>query len=116
MIKISFFELMFLVESCIPPQPIARTMFWERLCSEIYHKLTPEERKSLFDKIINCSSFDLSNENCLLFHDRFNPKNQYEVICKGEQIVKCFLHKNSYHVRKGTKLDEKSIEQVKKMY
>jgi hypothetical protein len=115
-ISISFFELMFLVEACIPPQPIARTMFWDRLSAEIYHKLTPEERNKMFNKIINHSNFNLADENCLLFFDRFNPKNQYEVVCKENQVIKCFFHKNNYHVRKGTKVDEKAILEVKNLY
>jgi hypothetical protein len=49
---IDFFELAFLVEACIPPRPIARSMFFDDVSDIHYHKMTKEERQRLFDWII----------------------------------------------------------------
>lgn len=50
-ITIDLFELAFLSEACIPPRPIARASFWDRLINEIYNQLSANERERLFDWI-----------------------------------------------------------------
>ena len=37
---IDFFEFSFLVESCIPPSPIARAYFWQNVIDKYYYVLT----------------------------------------------------------------------------
>ena len=102
--KISFMEFSFLVEACIPPRPIARSMFWYEVIDDYYHIMTKEERKKLFDWIQLNPSFDINNEDCLLFYDRFNPDNQYKIYTrlKGEEdIHKCFLHKEQFYTKRN---------------
>lgn len=90
--NIDFFEFSFLVEACIPPVPIARSMFFDNVIDRYYHEMTPNERNNLFEWIQKISKFDTTNESCRLFYDRFNPENQYIVTCeidgvKTEQIA-----------------------------
>lgn len=92
-IEIDFFELAFLTEACIPPRPIARAAFWERLINEIHNQLSGNERERLFSWIIRNDYFDKNNEDCQWFYARFNPKNQFNVSCFYEgkaQAVECF--------------------------
>lgn len=115
--KIDFFELCFLSEVCIPPRPIARAMFWDKLINEYYDKLSKNQTETLFNWIIKNSSFDLENEGCKLFYDRFNPDNQYLVttLYEGkEDVVKCFLHDSKYHISKTQSVYEKYIINIKK--
>ncbi|MBF0553769.1 MAG: hypothetical protein HQK96_04345 [Nitrospirae bacterium] len=100
--KIDFFEFSFLVESCIPQVPIARTMFWQRVINEHYHELTMNERARLFDWIQCNYSFkqgmEEKVEDVVWFYDRFNPDNQYKVTYEfdGEtESVDCFKHCNN---------------------
>ena len=80
MFHIDFFELCFLAEVCVPPRPIARTMFWHKLINKHYHSMTDKERSALFDWIRNNPSFNMGNEDCRWFYLRFNPDNQYRVL------------------------------------
>lgn len=65
--KIDFFELAFLAESCIPPVPIARQTFWDRLIDEIYDQLNQTQRDRLFEWITANERFDLQNNDCRRF-------------------------------------------------
>lgn len=113
--KIDFFELSFLAETCIPPTPIARSMFWSRLCDEIYHDLSKDERNNLFEWITKNSSFDIKNEGCELFHCRFNPDNQYKVtvlVKNKKSDIECFKYKGRYHSKQDTSIVEDRIQKV----
>jgi hypothetical protein len=117
--NIDFFEFSFLVEACIPPRPIARMTFWFDVCDKYYHVLTQEERSKLFEWIQRNPSFDLKNEDCKLFYDRYNPDNQYSVTTnyKNEiKDVKCFLHNNKYHTKSNTSINEEYIKEIKNYY
>lgn len=113
--KIDFFELSFLAQACIPPTPIARAMFWSRLCNEIYLDLSKAERRNLFEWITKESSFDIKNENCNLFYCRFNPDNQYKVTVLVDNKTKeidCFKYHNRYHTNESTSLVEERIQKI----
>lgn len=43
-IDIDFFEYSFLVEACIPPRPIARTMFWLAAAKKYHKHLSKHKR------------------------------------------------------------------------
>lgn len=112
---IDFFELLFLSENCIPPQPIARTMFFENLSGIYYHKMSKDERKRLFDFITKQDGFDKRNEYCRLFFARFNPENQYEVttIYNGKtETHKAFRFNDIYHTSKYTSINSDYITNV----
>jgi hypothetical protein len=113
---IDFFEFAFLVEACIPPRPIARSMFWQEVIDKYYHVLTENERVRLFEWITTNSFFDLKNEDCRLFYARFNPANQYELEIEFEgkrETIKCFKWNDRFHRDKQTSIVEKYIVNVK---
>lgn len=116
--NIDFFEFAFLVEACIPPRPIARAMFWEDVVNKHYHVLSEDERHKLFNWITICSTFNLENEDCRLFYDRFNPENQYEIEVdfEGEKETKrCFKWNDRFHISKSTFIAEEYIVNIKKI-
>jgi hypothetical protein len=116
--SIDFFELAFLAEACIPPRPIARSMFWDRLINEIYDELSKDERIRLFEWIPRNPCFNLENEDCQLFFARFNPENQYEVtyIYEGEKkVIECFMLNERYYTTKNISIYEKYITKVEKI-
>lgn len=115
--KIDFFELCFLAEACIPAVPIGRACFWEKLINHHYFELSKDESNKFFEWICKNSRFDLENEACKLFYDRFNPDNQYTVktLYEGiEKVYDCFLHNGKYHISKTQSVYEKCIIDIKK--
>lgn len=115
--KIDFFEFIFLLETCIPPVPIARAMFWERTIDEIYHQLTDNEKAKTFRFITENHRFDDSNEDCRLFYARFNPENQYVVKYVEDfktKEIDCFRYNDKYHVSKNRWINEDYVAGVEK--
>ena len=104
-ITIDFFEFAFLVEACIPPRLIARTMFWHRTIDSIYYQLTPDQRSHLYDWISKSPAFIDSiqnrNEDCEIFEARYNPHNSWDVVTNhnGKEIIieDAFWYRGKYH-------------------
>lgn len=119
---IDFFEFSFLVEACIPPKPIARSMFWDSVINKHYYSMTLEERSHLYSWITKNWVFQdgikNNNEDCQLFEARFNPDNQYCVTTNHKNKITgydCFLWKDNYHTSKSTSiLKEYIIDIIKK--
>jgi hypothetical protein len=114
---IDFFELAFLAESCIPPRPIARACFWERLINEIYLQMSDFERGRLHEWILRCPNFNLENKDCAWFHARFDPNNQYLVHYRTEREsgeMNCFLKEGKYWTKKNTWISDEFIKRVEK--
>jgi hypothetical protein len=111
---IDFFEFSFLVEACIPPRPIARTMFWHDVINKHYHVLTANERARLYEWIGRSYSFNLDNEDCALFAARFNPANQYrvKVSYEGGSEIDAFKWKDGYFVKKDVSITPEYIVSV----
>lgn len=119
---IDFFEFSFLVEACIPPRPIARSMFWDDVINKHYHTLTKDEKSRLFEWVNRCygmeHGLENKNEDCLLFNARFDPNNQYEVTTKFNSITKthkCFLWQGRYHVSKNSSIEGEYIVKSEKI-
>ena len=111
--KIDFFELMFLAEACIPPRPIARSMFWRELIDRYYNQMTTDERAKAFEWL--SKELDISNEDCRLFYDRYNPLNQYLVTTEYEgkvETIEAFLHKDRFHTNSTTSIVEDYIKDI----
>ncbi|MCE7039275.1 hypothetical protein [Dyadobacter sp. CY312] len=111
---IDYFELLFLAEVCIPPTPIARAMFWERLCGEYHDKMKPEERRGMYEALK--PRLKPENEDCQLFEARFNPENQYLVETQFEDIareIECFKFKDNFHTSKGCSIIPEYIISIK---
>ena len=116
--EIDFFEFAFLVEACIPPRPIARSMFWDKVIDEYYDILTFDERIRLFGWIQNNPCYNLENDDCKLFHLRYDPDNQYNVTTNFDGKVKtnkCFKVGERYHTKKFTSIDEDCIIKIEKI-
>lgn len=114
--SIDFFEFSFLVETCIPPVPIARHCFWEDVINKYYNVLTPDERTRLYEWINLMPNFNLKNEDCQLFNARFDPRNQFEVLTKFEgetKLVEAFLWKEEYYTGITRRINKDYIIEVK---
>lgn len=116
---IDFTEFAFLVEACIPPRPIARSMFWDNVINKYYPLLSKEERMLLYEWISRHPNFKPDEEDdCALFKARFDPDNQYEVTTmyrKKKEKVQCFLWQDRYCTDKKTSIDPKYIKDICKI-
>jgi hypothetical protein len=124
--NIDFYEFSFLVEACIPPRPIARAMFWDRVIDVYFFEMTENERQRLFEWINrNCyfqENVKKREEDCMWFYNRFNPDNQYIITSdfNGEiETNQCFLHKNRneiehYYIKKNVFVSEEFITKKEK--
>ena len=118
--EIDFFELTFLAVACIPPSPIARTMFWQRLCTSIYDELDKQQRSNMFEWVTREHGFDKEDDDCHVFYDRYDPNNQYEIEYnlpkdKERGVLTCFFHKGFYRTNKTTKIDPKYITNITRL-
>lgn len=120
--NIDFFEFAFLVEACIPPRPIARSMFWNDVIDKHYHVLTDDERERLFDWINReygmIEGLKKEDEQCLLFNARFDKDNQYDVKSiykEKEEITRTFKWKDRYHISKNQSINEEFIIEIIKV-
>ncbi len=112
--EIDFSELAFLAEACIPPRPIARSMFWNSLIDEHYFTMSIQERNHLFDWLKK-SIGDRTNEGIELFLARYDPQNQYKVTCiyQGKtEIYECFLLKNRHYTKKDRFIADEYITNI----
>jgi len=115
--SIDFFELAFLAEVCVPPVPIARAHFWDKLCDVHYHKMSEEERERLLEWLF--PRLDLSNMDCQHFVCRFSRHNQYILTVNYLGTVEkreCYLYNGEYHTYKNTTLNPSFIKETKKKY
>ncbi len=120
--NIDFFELGFLAEVCVPPTPIARSMFWQNLTDKYWQQMTEEERGHLFEWLNRNEKYKRSleeeEEETKIFHARFNPDNQYSVLIHHESSqseYRAFKYGERFFVRRNTWIDESSIVEVKKL-
>lgn len=98
--QIDFFELLFLSESVILNQPIARSQCFDDFSEVHYHKMSTDQRESFFNFVQKHPNFSLENEQCRHFFARFNPKNQYLVGCFHKGIATkhiLYFYNDKYH-------------------
>ena len=116
--KIDFFELCFLAEVCIPPTPIARAVFWDRLINEIHNELSENQRKKLFcfiQRRVENLELKKDNENYKWFVARFDPDNQFEIKTISGEYYKCFKKGIKYYVEKNKWIPNDLILEHKKL-
>jgi hypothetical protein len=104
---IDFFELAYLTESCLPPQPISRRSFFMDTIDRYYFNMTWEERKHFFEWI--SPKLDMEQEESKVFYARYNPENQYKTslfFYGEEQFVEAFLLDGKYMVSSTVRLNE----------
>jgi len=117
---IDFFELAFLAEACIPPRPIARTMFWQNLTNIYWSQMTEGERIHLFEWLQKNWQYEesLSKEaDTQIFHARFNPKNQYIVKTNyndKEEMHRAFKMGEKYYTTSSSWIAEEYIVEIEK--
>ena len=118
---IDFFELAFLAEACIPPNPIARTMFWQHLTDEYWEQMTDDERDRLFEWLNKNDNYKRSlekEEETQIFHARFDPDNQYIVYTTmdgKDDVNRAFKYKDLYFVRRNSWITPEFITKVEKL-
>ena len=118
---IDFFELAFLSEACIPPNPIARTMFWQRLTNVYWEQMSEEEREHLFEWLNRNDNYKQSlekEEETQIFHARFDPDNQYIVYTTmngKDDVNRVFKYKDLYYVRSNSWITPEFITKVEKL-
>ena len=119
--NIDFWELCFLAEACIPPRPIARTMFWQNLTNLYYHNMTENERARLFEFMNRNSKYEESlktQEDTQIFHARFDPDNQYRVTTNfqdKEEVYEAFLRNGKYYTSSNFWISGDYIIKVEKI-
>jgi len=120
--KIDFIELMILAQICIPPVPIARSMFFADLCDVHYHEMSDNQRKRMFDNIVKQDSFSLNNDDCNYFFCRFYKFNQYVVDVVALDCghtctqINAFKVEDKYHVSKSQSVNKSCIVGVKLLH
>jgi len=118
--QISFFELAFLAEACLPPMPIARTVFWQNLTKVYWSQMTENERERMFSWVQKSSWYNESlekEEETQIFHARFNPDNQYmvKVNYEGkEEEHRAFMKGDRYWTNHSTFIAPEYIISVEK--
>ena len=119
--QIDFFELAFLAEACIPPRPIARTMFWVNLTNVYWEQMSDPERAHLFDWISRNPYYEESlatQDDTKVFHARFNPDNQYLVKYdyEGEKNEnRAFKMGDRYYISTAIWISKECITEVIKL-
>ena len=117
---IDFFELAFLAEACMPPRPIARTMFWQSLTDKYWYELTEGERNHMFEWLQKSWVYEESlknEEDTQVFHARFDPDNQYMVktnLKGNEENHRTFKMGDRYYVKRNTWITEENIVSIEK--
>lgn len=117
--RINFFDLMWLSDSVIPPQSIAREVTFGDFSDKYYHEMTEEERKQFFEHVTKNPRFDLLNAECKHFYARFNPKNQYVVTAVFDRIASahnCYLHNDNYHTAHNRWIHSDYITEVVRVF
>lgn len=118
---IDFFELSFLAEACIPPRPIARTMFWQNLTDVYWQSMSESQRSLLFTWIQRNAFYQESldkEEDTQIFHARFDPDNQYEVTTdfKGKiEVNRTFKRNDEYWLTTRSLIAQDYITDIKKL-
>ena len=118
---IDFFELAFLAEACIPPNPIARTMFWQRLTNVYWEQMSDEERDRLFEWLNRNDNYKRSlekEEETQIFHARFDPDNQYMIYTTmdgKDDVNRAFKYKDLYYVKRNSWITPEFITKVEKI-
>lgn len=115
--SINFNELCILAEVCMPPSPIARSVFWAKLTDEISLQLTESQKAELFKLITEKDYFNKNNRDAQLFYARFNPQNQYVVSVEIDglyQQFRCWLFEGNYRITTTQDIIQTYIFKVEK--
>ncbi len=118
---IDFFELAFLAEACIPPRPIARTMFWQNLTEKYWAQMSEPQRAHMWNWLQKNPYYEESlktEEDTKVFHARFDPDNQYMVHTNFHGVEdkrRAFKMGEKYYISRHTSIAEEYITSVEKL-
>lgn len=117
--EIDFFELAFLAEACIPPVPIARSMFWDNLTDVYYEQMTAQDRERLYDWLRRNPKYKESLEKGIdsvdVFEARFNPDNQYELTMDDGSVYNTFKLGGHFWISNNKFAQDERIKTIKKL-
>lgn len=85
------------------------------LIEEHYHKLSPKERKELYEQVVSLPFFSLKKESCQLFSARYNPRNQFRVqvyFNGAADTFECFKFGGMYHTGKQLVINKNYIKEI----
>ena len=117
--EIDFFELQFLAEACIPPAPIARSMFFDRLIDEIYFDLSDNQRERMLESVSRDRTFQKGSEQCRIFSARYDRNNQYRVWTRHNGKVEehiTFFYENEFRLKSNKMLNKESIYRIEQIH
>ena len=126
--QIDYFELMFLADACMPPAPIAKACFWDKMIDEYYHQLSWYERRHLhqyFQRNMHYKN-NLIRNDIRHFDARYDPENQYIVKYYPSEehkksnsgilkVQQCYLWNHDYHTHINRWVRPEMIISVDKM-
>lgn len=123
-ITIDLFEYGFLLEACIPPRPIARTMFWQDAINKHYKNLDVDERQHLLDWLYKNDNFRNppphvgDSDRNLINHlkARYDKHAQYTVTADNGEVFQTYLLNGRYHTNTDSWVDPPRITSVQKTY
>jgi hypothetical protein len=105
----------------MPPNPIARTMFWQHLTDVYWEQMTEEERDRLFEWLNRNDNYKRSlekEEETQIFHARFDPDNQYMVhttMNGKDDVNRAFKYKDLYYVKRNSWITPEFITKIEKI-
>jgi hypothetical protein len=116
--SIHFNDLFFLSESLLRFETPSQKRFFDKYSDEFYHLMNDLERKQLFEYVIAHHKFNLDNEICEHFYNRFNLENQFLITAEKSLITSTFvayLHNDKYLTSKSKEVSKKYITIVTKL-
>ena len=114
--KIDFFEFVFLLEACLPPKPIARTLFFQKAIDKYYYKLSERERTIIFERFKK--DLNIEEEDSEWFYARYDPSNQYKVVTlydNKKETHRAFLRDGKYYTQRNKSIAEEYIETIEQL-
>ena len=113
--SITFTELLLLMGNSIPPK---NELTWNQTIDRHYRLMTTYQRNTMFEYISKIEEYQErlkeGNGSCLLFQERFDPQNQYELEMVSGITIDVFKRKDGYHVGIKTPIIPEMIKSVTK--
>ena len=121
--EINIEEYGILLSVCVPPRPIARSMFWLNSINIEFYRMNTDERNSLHEWISRNGYFQKGlqdgNKDIIHWDARYNPKNQYKVVTDFNGDIKehlAYKLDGRYHIRTNSTLMEEYITKIEQVY
>ena len=131
-IELGLNEMFYFLEGCLCGSHL-RSDSVRRFTDEFYDKFSEGERARLYNWVLRNrynGEFKRDSAMCgedMMFMDRYNPNNQYEVTLVDETVWRAFKskgklsiykpeeHKDNYYINSTHRIPEENIKLVKKL-